>query len=164
MDEQFSTWMDWIWSSRCLALLCTSTQSSNLKWVSRGGINSPRHLKSHWLTTTEKGSVGWTDATFSRPSVHQVPLSTPLSRWGSLTQILRRYTRRCVGSFGAEGLLTKTSLLVSSRPSHRPTLPLTKASVHPVLKSLFWRVSVLIQTRHQIDQQCPHLHRRIIRC
>jgi hypothetical protein len=33
--------------------------------------------------------------------------------------------------------------------------PLTKALVHPVLKSLSWRVCVFIQTRHRIDQRCP---------
>jgi hypothetical protein len=47
---------------------------NNLKWVSGGGINSPRHPTSPWLTTTEKGSVGRTDAKFSRASVHPVPL------------------------------------------------------------------------------------------
>jgi hypothetical protein len=62
IDEQLSTWMDWIWSSRCLALICTSTQSNNLKWASGGGINSSRHPKSRWLTVTEKGSVRWTNA------------------------------------------------------------------------------------------------------
>jgi hypothetical protein len=51
-DEQFSTWMDWIWSSMCLELLCTSTQSSDLKWVSGGGINSPRHQTRCWPTSS----------------------------------------------------------------------------------------------------------------
>jgi hypothetical protein len=54
MDEQLNTWMDWIWSSRCLELLYTSTQSSNLKWVSGGGINSPGHSASRWLTALWK--------------------------------------------------------------------------------------------------------------
>jgi hypothetical protein len=40
----------------------------------------------------------------------------------------------------------KISLLASSRPSDRPTLPLTMASVHPVLLNISWCVSVLIQT------------------
>jgi hypothetical protein len=62
MDKQLSTWMDWIWYSRCLELLCTSAPSSYHKLVSGGGINSPRHPKSRWLTTTEKGSVRWTNA------------------------------------------------------------------------------------------------------
>jgi hypothetical protein len=35
-----------------------------LKWVSGGSINSPRHPKSRWLTATKKGSIGWTDAMF----------------------------------------------------------------------------------------------------
>jgi hypothetical protein len=67
--------MDWIWSSMCLELLCTSTQSSYLKWVSGGGLHSPRHQTSRWLTTTEKGSIGWTDARFSRASVCHTQLS-----------------------------------------------------------------------------------------
>jgi hypothetical protein len=37
-----------------------------------------------------------------------------------------------------------------------------KALYHPMLKSLSWRVSILIQIRHQIDRWCPHLDRRII--
>jgi hypothetical protein len=104
MDEQLSTWMDWIWSSRCLELLCTSTQSSNLKWVSGGGINSPRHSASRWLRLSEKLTVRWTDAYFPG------------------------------------------------------------ASVHPVLKSLSRRVSILIQTRRQIDRRCPLSDCRIIWC
>jgi hypothetical protein len=73
-NEQLSTWMDWIWSSRCLELLCTSTQPSHLKWVSGGGINSPRHSKSRWLTTTEKVSIRWTNVILFKASVHPVPL------------------------------------------------------------------------------------------
>jgi hypothetical protein len=41
---------------------------------------------------------------------------------------------------------------------------LTKASDHPVLKTLSWRISVLIQTERRTDRRCPHLDRRIIRC
>jgi hypothetical protein len=41
---------------------------------------------------------------------------------------------------------------------------LTKASDHPVLKALSWRVSVLIQTKRRIDRRCPHSDRRIIWC
>jgi hypothetical protein len=41
---------------------------------------------------------------------------------------------------------------------------LTKASNHPVLKALSWRVSISIQTERQIDRRCPHSDRRIIRC
>jgi hypothetical protein len=72
--------------------------------------------------------------------------------------------RRCVGSFGAEDPATKSSLLASTRPSDRPTHPLTKASDHPVLKASSWRVSVLIQNKRRIDRQCPHSDHRIIRC
>jgi hypothetical protein len=124
MDEQLITWMDWIWSSRCLELLCTSTQSSNLKWVSGGGINSPRHPKSRWLTASEKVSVGWTDAILFKASVHSVPLPRHLVvevLWQNYSDAMHR---RCVGSSGAEGLLTKPSLSVSSWPLDRPTLHL----------------------------------------
>jgi hypothetical protein len=123
-DEQLSTWMDWIWSSRCLALSCTSTQSSNLKWVSGGGISSPRHPKSRWLTATEKVSVGWTDAIFFKASVHLMPLPRHLPveiLWHNCSDAIHR---RCVGSSGAEDPATKSSLLAFTRPSDRPTLPL----------------------------------------
>jgi hypothetical protein len=108
----------------CLELLCTSTQSSNLKWVSGGGINSLRHQTSRWLTTTEKGSVGWTDATFSRASVHLVPLPRHIAveiLWHNCSDTIHR---RSVGSSGAEDPAAKTSLVASTRPSDRPTLPL----------------------------------------
>jgi hypothetical protein len=124
MDEQLSTWMDWIWSSRCIALLCTSTQSSNLKWVSGGGINSPRHQTSRWLMATEKVSVGWTDAIFFKASVHLMPLPRHLAveiLWHNFSNAIHR---RCVGSSGAEDPAAMSSLLAFTRPSDRPTLPL----------------------------------------
>jgi hypothetical protein len=148
----------------CLELLCTSTQSSNLKWVSGGGINIPRHKTSRWLTATEKGSVGWTDARFSRASVHPVALPRHIAveiLWHNCFDAIHR---QCVGSSGVEDPATKSSLLASTRPSDRPTLHLTKASDHPVLKALSWRVSVLIQTERRIDRRCPHSDHRIIRC
>jgi hypothetical protein len=72
--------------------------------------------------------------------------------------------RRTVDSSGAEDPAAKSSLLVSSQPSDRPTLPLVMASVHPVLKALSWRVSVLIQTKRRINRQYPFSDRRIIQC
>jgi hypothetical protein len=108
----------------CLELLSTSTQSSLLKWVSGGGINSPRHSKSRWLTTTEKGSVGWTDVSFSRASVHPVPLPRHLAveiLWHNCSDAMHR---RCVGSSGAEDPAAKSPLLAFTRPSDRPTRPL----------------------------------------
>jgi hypothetical protein len=164
MDGQLSTWMDWIWSSSCLALSCTSTQSSYFKWVSGGGINSPRHQTSSWLTTTEKVSVGWTDAMIFQgvSSSGVLHVTYPLHlRWNNCSDAM---LRRSFGSSGAEGLVAKTSLLVSSWPSDGPTLPLTMTSVHPMLKASSWRVSVLIQTERQIDRRCPHLDCRFIRC
>jgi hypothetical protein len=108
----------------CLELLCTSTESSNLKWVSGGGINSPRHQTSCWLMATEKDSVGWTDAYFFQASVHPMPLPRHIAveiLWHNCSDAMHR---RCVGSSGAEDPATKSSLLASTRPSDRPTLPL----------------------------------------
>jgi hypothetical protein len=108
----------------CLELLYTSTQSSNFKWMSGGGINSPWHPKSHWLTTTEKGSVGWTDAVFFKASVHTMPFPRHIAveiLWHNCSDAIHW---RCVGSSGAEDPATKSSLLASMRPSDRPTLPL----------------------------------------
>jgi hypothetical protein len=116
--------MDWIWSSGCLALLCTSTQSSCLKWVSGRGLNSPRHQTSRWLTATEKVSVGWTDAIFFKASVHLMPLPHHLAieiRWHNCSDTIHR---QCVSSSGAEDPAAKSSLLSFTRPSDRPTLPL----------------------------------------
>jgi hypothetical protein len=137
--------MYWIWFSRYLGLACTSTQSSNLKWVSGGGINSPRHPKSRWLMATKKESVRWTDARFFRASVHPVPLPCHIAfeiLWHNCSVAINR---RSVGSSDAED-------------------PTTKSSDHPVLKASSWRVSVLIQTKRRIDRRCPHSDRRIIRC
>jgi hypothetical protein len=123
-DEQLSTWMDWMWSSMCLELLCTSTQSSNLKWVSGGGINSPRHQTSCWLTSTEKGTVGWSDANFFRASVHPVPLPPHVVievLWDNCSDAMHW---RCVGSSGAEDPASKSPLLAFTWPSDRPTLHL----------------------------------------
>jgi hypothetical protein len=116
--------MDWIWSSICLELLCTSTQSSNLKWVSGGGINSRRHPKTRWLTATENYSVGWTDANIFQASVHPMPLPRYLAveiLWHNWSDAMHR---RCVGSSDAEDSASKSPLLTSNRPSDRPTLHL----------------------------------------
>jgi hypothetical protein len=122
MDEQLSTWMDWIWSSMCLELFCTSTQSGNLKWAGGGGINSPRQQTSRWLTSTENSTVGWSEAIFSGASVHPVPLPCHLAvevLWHNCSDAMHR---RCVGSSGDEDPVSKSPLLASNRPSDRPTL------------------------------------------
>jgi hypothetical protein len=75
----------------CLEFFCTSTQSSNLEWVIGGGINSPRHQTSRWLKAAEKGTVGWFDATLFQGVGSSGAPPTSRSRWGSLTQLLRRY-------------------------------------------------------------------------
>jgi hypothetical protein len=163
MDEHLSTWMDWIWSSRCLELLCTSTQSSNLKWVSGGGINSPRHPKSRWLTSTKKPSVRWIDAMIFLASVHLVP-STSLGHWRSVDttapmlytngtsdhpvlkdsspklyclHLQERRMNRCstVGSSGVEAPILARLCLDSNEASDRPTVSSLRPSDHPVLLS-----------------------------
>jgi hypothetical protein len=91
MDEQLSTWMDWIWSSRCLELLRTSTQSSNLKWVSGGGINSPRHSASHWLKALWKVYRRMNRHLLFRSIGSSGAPPTSHSHWGSLTELLWRY-------------------------------------------------------------------------
>jgi hypothetical protein len=108
----------------CLELFCTSTQSSNLKWVSGGGINSPRHQTSCWLTSTENSTVRWSDAVFSRASVHPVPLPHHVAvevLWHNCSNAMHR---RYVGSSGAEDLASNSPLLASNWPSDRPTLHL----------------------------------------
>jgi hypothetical protein len=106
----------------CLELIYTSTQSSFLKWMSGGGINSPRHQTSRWLTSTEKGTVGWSDAMLFQGVGSSDAPPTSRSRWGSLTQLLRRCAPTLVGSSGADGLASKSPLLASNWPSDRPTL------------------------------------------
>jgi hypothetical protein len=59
--SKFSTWMAWIWSSKCLALICTSTHSSTFKWESRRGINRPTHQYSPCSNGYLRYTVGWTD-------------------------------------------------------------------------------------------------------
>jgi hypothetical protein len=61
---------------------------------------------------------------FSRASVHPVPLPRHLAveiLWHNCSDAMHR---RCVGSSGAEGPASKSSLLASTRPSDRPTLHL----------------------------------------
>jgi hypothetical protein len=107
---------------RSITLLCTSTQSNTLKWVSGGGINIPRHPRSRWLKAVESSTVTWFDAMFFRASVHLVLLVVALHCTWPLTQLLWRFIRRTVGSSGAEDLAARILLLASSRPSDEPLL------------------------------------------
>jgi hypothetical protein len=124
MDEQFSTWKDWKWSSRCLALLCSSTRFSNLKWWGERSINWPSQQTSRWAKAAESNTIGWPDAMLFRALVHLVLLTVALHRAWLLTQIIPHFIRQCVGSSGAEGLFTKTLLLANARPSDEPLLHL----------------------------------------
>jgi hypothetical protein len=108
----------------CLELLCTSTQSNHLKWVSGGGINSLRHQTSRWLKAVEKGSVGWTDAMLFQGVGSSGAPPTSFCHWGSLNFCSGAMHWRCVGSSGAEDPAPKSPLLAFTRPSDRPTLHL----------------------------------------
>jgi hypothetical protein len=106
----------------CLELLCTSTQSSNLKWVSGGGINSPWHQTSRWLKAAEKVASDEPMLCFSRASVHPVPLPRHIAievLWHNCSDAMHR---RCVESSGAEDPTSKSSLLAFTRPLDRPML------------------------------------------
>jgi hypothetical protein len=160
MDEQLSTWMDWIWSYRCLVRLCTSTQSNNHKWVSGGGMNSPRHSKSRWLTTTKNVSIGWTNAILFRVLVHLVPLPRHLAvevLWQNCSDAMLWCT---VGSSGVEDLTTKTLLLASTRPSDEPLLNCRFIHCY----NIDLGVSLSFKPERQIDRRCPHSNRRFIWC
>jgi hypothetical protein len=149
MDEQLSTWMDLVWSSRCLELLCTSTQSSNLKWVSGGGINGLWKSKRRMSRCYPFQGVGSSGA----PSMS-------LSHWGSLTELLR-----CSAP-------THCRFIRCWRPRSQ-IIPVsfhatvgwtaTDPSVHPVLKASSWCVSVLFKHDHQIDRRFPPMDSRFIR-
>jgi hypothetical protein len=82
-----------------------------------------------------------------------------------LIQLLWRYTPMVRQIIWCWRLLTRggTVCFKYNRRIDR-RFPLTKASVHPVLKTSSWHISVLIQTKRRIDRWCPHLDRRIIRC
>jgi hypothetical protein len=101
---------------------------------------------------------------FTRASVHPVP-STSLSRYSSAdTTVPMLYTD---GASVHPVLKTpqpsRLCKLSHDRRIDRRFL-LTKALVHPVLKTSSWCVSVLIQTKCRIDRWCPRSDRRIIRC
>jgi hypothetical protein len=124
MDEQFNTCMAWIWSCMCLTPLCTFTQSSHLKWLSGGGINSPTHPKSHWLKVAQTCTIGWTDAplficvgSFGAPPRHVAVANL-------LTQFIWCFIRWCVGSFDVEDFAAKTFLLANTWSSDEPLLGL----------------------------------------
>jgi hypothetical protein len=164
MDEQLSTWMDWIWSSRRLELLCTSTQSSNLKWVTGGGINSPRHQTSRWLKAAEKVSVGWTDAYFFQESVHPMPLPRHIAveiLWHNCSDAMHR---RCVGSSSAEDPASKSPLLASTRPSDIPTLHVDQGVGSSGAEG-FVLARLCLHSNWASDRPTvSHSDRRIIRC
>jgi hypothetical protein len=127
------------------------------------GYKYPKASKEPLLTTSEKGSVGWTDAMLylGVGSSGDLNVTYPSKIcWHNCSDAIHR---RCVGSSGVEGPLAKTSLSVSSWPSDGPTLALIMASVHPMLEASSWRVSVLIQTERHIDRRCPLSDYRIIR-
>jgi hypothetical protein len=139
--------MDWIWSSRCLALSCTSTQSSNLKWAGGGGINSPRHQTSCWLKAAESSTVGWSDAMIFQASVHPMLLaiaSTAHDHWQNCSDTMFWCTVRSSSAERSCGQNVSGSFhaTVGSTVAH--------PSVHPLLKASSWRVSALFKLNHRI--------------
>jgi hypothetical protein len=78
-----------------------------------------------------------------------------------LTQLLRRYTptvRRIIRYWRTLRQNLTVCIFNSVGWTAAPS------SVHPVLKLQSWRVSILIQMRHQTDRRCPHSDHRIIQC
>jgi hypothetical protein len=100
------------------------------------------------------------------PSVgsSNAPLTSHI-RWDSLTQLFRRYAPTVSRIFQCWRPPQPSHLCYLPRDRRIDwRYPLTKASDHPVLKALSWRISVLIQTERRIDWRHPHSDRRIIRC
>jgi hypothetical protein len=87
--------------------------------------------------------------------------STSLSRWDPLTQLIRRHKsthRRFIRCWRTPRQNQIVCIFETIGWTAAPP------SVLPALKLQSWRVSILIQTKRQIDRRCPHLDRRIIRC
>jgi hypothetical protein len=133
MRNLISTWMAWIWSSKCLALLCTSTQSSHLKWVSGGCINNPRQPSSRWLMATEKLTVRWTECPVfltvsSSDALHVTwPLNPADTYYPGLSLTGSRLGRRFIWCWRVCNRLLSVSCL------HTVRRTATNPSVHLVL-------------------------------
>jgi hypothetical protein len=87
---------------------------------------------------------------------------TSLSRWGSLTELLRRYALthlRFIWCWRPRNQIVSVSLHATVGWTA------TDPSVHTVLKASSWRVSVLFKHDHRIDRRFPPMDRRFIwRC
>jgi hypothetical protein len=130
-----STSMAWMWSSTCLALLSTSTQSSNLKWPSGRGKEGPMQQTIPLAKRCRKHTVKWTDA----------PLYIGNSLSGNLP---------CRTTF--------VNLADVIHPVHWP-MARNWPSVHLVLKAFTPSLFVLDQIIYQMNW-CLHLvHHRFIR-
>jgi hypothetical protein len=148
----------------CLELLCTSTQSSNLKWVGGGGINSSRHQTSRWLKAAQSSTFGWSDAILFQGVGSSGAPPPPHSYWGSVTQLLRRHAptvRRIIRCWRPR---VQVASFASTRPSDRPTLHLDQGVRSSGAEGFSWRISVWIQTERRIDRWYPHSYRWTIRC
>jgi hypothetical protein len=96
---------------------------------------------------------------FSGASVHPVP-STSLSLCSSTDTIVPTlYTDGASVHLVLKTLRPSCLCKLSRGRQIDRRFLLTKASVHPVLKTSSWHVSVLIQTECRIDQRCPCLLR-----
>jgi hypothetical protein len=84
---------------------------------------------------------------------------TSLSCWGFLTKLLWRNApthRRIIRCWRPSDQIVSVSFQTVGWTAADP-------SVHPVLKALSWRVSVLFKHDHRIDRWFPPMDRRIIR-
>jgi hypothetical protein len=151
MDEQISTCMAWIWSYMCLTLLCTSTQSSHLKWVSGGSINSPRQPKSCWLKVVETYTIGWTDA----PLFIGIGSSGASPRHVTVEICWRNLSGAYTGGVSVHPVLknlsSKCLCMKWTQPSDKPQSGPFWPSVHPVLKLLQLAALCLDFLTHRID-------------
>jgi hypothetical protein len=87
--------------------------------------------------------------------------STSLIHWDRLTQLIRRYTLMHCRFIRCRRTLRQNLIVCFFETVKWTAAP---PSAHSVLKLQSWRISVLIQTKHQIDRWCPHLDHQIIRC
>jgi hypothetical protein len=86
------------------------------------GINNPSHSASRWLMAQWKDGSQMNQHLLFRCIGSSGAPPTSCSRWGSLTELLRRYAPTHRGSSGAEGLFTKPLMYAFSRASDEPLL------------------------------------------
>ena len=148
----------------CLTLQWTSAHSSNSKWATRGGINSPQRHRAVGSTATEKGTVGWTDGLF----LVGVGSSGATSRCLPAPRLPRNSsdvsTDAAVGSSDATCLRAETSLEVDIWNMLWPMLPSDIASVLPVVDDFLAQTLCIEIFELCFDRWSSFIGRRFIRC